>query len=34
MKYATFMARTGTIREAPADWKDMFFPELHAAQGS
>jgi NitT/TauT family transport system substrate-binding protein len=34
MKYASFMARTGTVRETPADWKDMFFPELHATQGS
>ena len=34
MKYASFMARTGTVREAPGDWKDMFFPEMHAVQGS
>jgi NitT/TauT family transport system substrate-binding protein len=34
MKYAEFMARTGTVKEKPADWKDMFFPELHATQGS
>ncbi len=34
MKYAEFMARTGTVKEKPADWKDMFFPELHGVQGS
>jgi len=34
MKYASFMARTGTVRETPGDWKDMFFPEMHAVQGS
>jgi NitT/TauT family transport system substrate-binding protein len=34
MKYAEFMQRTGTVREKPADWKEMFFPELHGVQGS
>jgi NitT/TauT family transport system substrate-binding protein len=33
-KYAEFMHRTGTVKEKPADWKDMFFPELHGVQGS
>jgi NitT/TauT family transport system substrate-binding protein len=34
MKYAEFMARTGTATAKPDDWKDMFFPELHDLQGS
>jgi NitT/TauT family transport system substrate-binding protein len=34
MKYAEFMARTGTAPARPDDWKEMFFPEIHAAQGS
>ncbi|MBL8832021.1 MAG: ABC transporter substrate-binding protein [Rhodospirillales bacterium] len=34
MKYAEFMQRTGTVKEKPADWKEMFFPELHGVQGS
>jgi len=34
MKYAEFMARTGTIKVQPADWKEMYFPEMHALQGS
>ncbi len=34
MKYAQFMHRTGTSRENPAGWQEMFFPEIHALQGS
>jgi NitT/TauT family transport system substrate-binding protein len=34
MRYAEFMARTGTATAKPDDWKDMFFPELHDLQGS
>jgi NitT/TauT family transport system substrate-binding protein len=34
MKYAEFMARTGTAPAKPDDWKDMYFPEIHAMQGS
>jgi NitT/TauT family transport system substrate-binding protein len=34
LKFATFMARTGAIKEAPADWKGLFFPELHDRSGS
>jgi NitT/TauT family transport system substrate-binding protein len=34
MKYAEFMQRTGTVKEKPADWKEMFFPGLHGVQGS
>lgn len=34
MKYAAFMHDDGSIRNRPATWKDLFFPELHAAPGS
>ncbi|HSV19114.1 MAG TPA: ABC transporter substrate-binding protein [Casimicrobiaceae bacterium] len=34
MKFATFMARIGTLKQAPAGWKDVFFPEAHALGGS
>jgi len=33
-KYTDFMARTGGIKAAPASWKDLFFPEIHALPGS
>jgi NitT/TauT family transport system substrate-binding protein len=33
-KYADFMHDTGSITTRPAAWKDMFFPEIHAAPGS
>ena len=28
------MKRIGTIKQKPGDWKDTFFPELHAESGS
>ena len=34
MKYAEFMARVGTIKARPTDWKELFFPPIHAAGGS
>jgi NitT/TauT family transport system substrate-binding protein len=34
MKYATFMHRIGAIENEPTAWTDLFFPELHQAQGS
>jgi NitT/TauT family transport system substrate-binding protein len=34
MKYAEFMHSIGSIRNRPASWKDLFFPEVHAAPGS
>jgi NitT/TauT family transport system substrate-binding protein len=34
MKYAEFMHSIGSIRNNPASWKDLFFPEIHAAPGS
>jgi NitT/TauT family transport system substrate-binding protein len=32
-KTAAFMAEIGSIKEAPASWKDLFFPEIHDLQG-
>jgi sulfonate transport system substrate-binding protein len=29
--FVTFMAKTGTLKNPPADWKDMFFPEAMAS---
>lgn len=34
MTFADFMFRQGLIKVRPASWKEMFFPELHAALGS
>lgn len=34
MKYADFMHTIGSIRNRPASWKDLFFPEIHGAPGS
>jgi NitT/TauT family transport system substrate-binding protein len=34
MKYAEFMARVGTIKSKPADWKQLFFPPIHSSTGS
>jgi NitT/TauT family transport system substrate-binding protein len=28
--FVNFMAKTGTLKNPPADWKDMFFPEAFA----
>ena len=33
-KYAAFMHQIGSIKERPGSWKDVFFPDLHAAPGS
>jgi NitT/TauT family transport system substrate-binding protein len=33
-KYADFMHQTGSIRNRPESWKDMFFSDIHAAPGS
>jgi NitT/TauT family transport system substrate-binding protein len=33
-KYAEFMHAIGSIENQPASWRDMFFPEIHAAPGS
>jgi NitT/TauT family transport system substrate-binding protein len=34
MKYAEFMNGIGSIKNRPVSWKDLFFPEIHAAPGS
>ena len=34
MKFALFMERTGSIKEKPAAWQDLFFRELHDRAGS
>jgi NitT/TauT family transport system substrate-binding protein len=34
MKYAEFMNKTGAIEHKPAEWKEIFFPEIHGKQGS
>lgn len=33
-KITDFMARTGSIKTAPASWQDLFFPEVHDRPGS
>ncbi len=32
--FAAFQAKTGQIAEAPTDWRELFFPELHGREGS
>jgi NitT/TauT family transport system substrate-binding protein len=34
MKYAEFMHSVGTIKAKPADWKELFFPDIHGLPGS
>ena len=34
MKYATFMAEVGSIKQKPAKWQDMFFPDIHGIPGN
>lgn len=34
MKMAEFMARTGRLKNAPKDWKELFFDNVHASPGS
>jgi NitT/TauT family transport system substrate-binding protein len=34
MTYANFMADVGSIKQRPAKWQDMFFPEIHAVTGN
>jgi NitT/TauT family transport system substrate-binding protein len=34
MKYATFMHDVGSLKNQPASWKDLFFPEIQGAPGS
>jgi len=32
--FADFMHRVGLIKNKPASWKDMFFPEAHEGGGN
>jgi len=34
MKYAEFMHSIGTLKNKPASWKEMFFPEMHNQDGN
>jgi NitT/TauT family transport system substrate-binding protein len=34
MRYAEFMHDIGSIRNRPASWTDLFFPEVHGLSGS
>jgi len=34
MRTAEFMQRTGRVKERPASWKDLFFPEAHGSGGN
>jgi NitT/TauT family transport system substrate-binding protein len=33
MKYVEFMHKVGSIKEKPASWRELFFPEVHDKQG-
>ena len=34
MKYADFLHKVKSIKDMPATWKDVFFPEIHNEAGS
>jgi NitT/TauT family transport system substrate-binding protein len=34
MNFAEFLSLSGTIKKKPADWKELFIPQLHAKPGS
>ena len=34
MTYANFMADVGSIKQRPAKWQEMFFPEGHDLKGN
>jgi NitT/TauT family transport system substrate-binding protein len=34
LKYTDFMARVGTLKNKPATWQELFFPDLHDRAGS
>jgi len=34
LPYAQFMQQVGTLRNRPASWKDLFFPDIHDLPGS
>jgi hypothetical protein len=31
--FVKFMTRVGTLKNPPADWRDMFFPEALSGSG-
>jgi len=33
-KYSDFMFQTGSLKNRPKDWKDLFFPNVHGKKGS
>ena len=33
-KYSDFMSQTGSIKNKPKNWKDLFFPDIHGKKGS
>jgi NitT/TauT family transport system substrate-binding protein len=34
MVYAEFLHKIGRLKNKPASWKDLFFPEIHDLKGS
>jgi NitT/TauT family transport system substrate-binding protein len=34
IKIADYLARIGSLRQKPSDWKETFFPEVHAESGN
>lgn len=34
VKFAEFMNKVGRLKQKPADWKELFFPEAHTLSGS
>ena len=34
MKFSNFMAKTGTLKNAPGKWQDVFFPFIHDRNGN
>lgn len=34
MRYVEFMHKVGTLKKLPADWRDLFMPEVHELKGS
>ena len=34
MRYVEFMGKVGTMKKQPADWREMFMPEVHELKGS
>ena len=34
LPFAHFMHQVGTLKNKPASWKDLFFPDIHDMSGS